>query len=159
MFIPKNIRPSKQWVKYLFNSVKSILRLKDPINASISSIKATWRNSYNKHYWPNSKWNQISVIYILKTIYDKIRECAHCGLYPHFMVLTGLISVRITLNVIVMYTWNSAESSRVRISKAYCTILKISQNIKMLHFFRVRFFETCAAMQWVFTRVAVTKIN
>ena len=43
-------------------------------------------------------------MYILKTIYIKIRECAHCGLYPRFMVLTGLISVRISLNVIVIYT-------------------------------------------------------
>ena len=39
-----------------------------------------------------------------KTIYIKIRECAHCGFYPRFMVLTGLISVRISLNGMVMYT-------------------------------------------------------
>ena len=40
-------------------------------------------------------------MYILKIIYIKIREYAHCGVYLRFIALTGLISVRINLNVIV----------------------------------------------------------
>ena len=30
-------------------------------------------------------------MFILKIIYINNRECAHCGLYPHFMDLTGLV--------------------------------------------------------------------
>ena len=43
-------------------------------------------------------------MYILKIFCIKIREYAHCGLCPRYMVLTSLISVRVSLNVIVMYT-------------------------------------------------------
>ena len=134
LFIPKNLWPSKQWVKYLFDFVKSSLSLKDPINARLRQLKQLdeW-NSYNKHYWPNSKWNKIS--YILKIIYIKIRECAHYGLYPRFMFLTGLMSVRISLNVIVMHTWNIAESSRIGIWKAYFSCLKITQDVRNFTFF------------------------
>ena len=36
----------------------------------------------------------------------------YCSLYPtpasHFMILTGLVSVRISLNFIVLYTRNTA---------------------------------------------------
>ena len=115
--------------------------------------------SYNKHYWPNSKWNQISLMYILKIFYVKIRKCANCGLYPSFMVLTGLISGRISLNASVMYTWNTTESTRIRIWKANCTCFKITQNVRILTFFRMRFFETCTTMQSVFTCFAVTIIH
>ena len=45
---------------------------------------------------------------ILKIIDIKIWECAHCSIHLRFMGLTGLISVHISLNVIVMYTWNNA---------------------------------------------------
>ena len=48
-------------------------------------------------------------MYILKIIYINNRESVHCGFYPHFMDLTGLVSVRTSLNFIVMYTWNTAE--------------------------------------------------
>ena len=48
-------------------------------------------------------------MYILKIIYINNREYAHCGRYPNFMDLTGLVSVCTSLNVIVMYTWNTAE--------------------------------------------------
>ena len=41
-------------------------------------------------------------MYILKIIDIKIRKYAHCGLYLRFMVLIGLISVRISLNIIVI---------------------------------------------------------
>ena len=43
-------------------------------------------------------------MYILKIIYIKNKENAHCGLYPIFMVLTRPVSVPISLNFIVMYT-------------------------------------------------------
>ena len=43
-------------------------------------------------------------MYILKIIDIKIRECAHCSIHIRFIVLTGLISVGIGLNVIAMYT-------------------------------------------------------
>ena len=41
LFIPEKLWPSKQWIKYLFDFVKTSLSLKDLINASISSIKLT----------------------------------------------------------------------------------------------------------------------
>ena len=98
-------------------------------------------------------------MYILKTIYIKIREWIHCGPCPSVVVLTGLISVCTRLNVIVMYTWNTSESSWIWIWMAYRIRLKITQNLRILTFFRLRFFETCAAMQSVFTCLAVTNIN
>ena len=55
------------------------------------------------------EWKQISLMYILKIIYINNKECAHYGLYSHFMDLTGLVSVCTNLNFIVMYTWNIAE--------------------------------------------------
>ena len=42
-------------------------------------------------------------------MYINNRECAHCGRYPNFMDLTGLVSVRTSLHVIILYTWNIAE--------------------------------------------------
>ena len=66
-------------------------------------------NRYNKYYWSTSKWNPISLMYILKTIYIKNKECAHFGLYHHFMVLTGMVCVSISPNFIVMFTWNTTE--------------------------------------------------
>ena len=50
-------------------------------------------------------------MYILKVIYIYNRECVYCGLYPRFMDLTGLVSVRTSLNFI-MYTDNTAEILR-----------------------------------------------
>ena len=69
------------------------------------------------------------------------------------MVLTGLTSVCIGLNGIVMYTWNTAESSRLGFER-------LTQNIyKNLDFSRMGFFETCAAVQSFFIRFAETNIN
>ena len=100
--------------------------------------------------------SNISLMYILKMFCIKIRdwECAHCGLYPRFLVLTGLFSVHISLNVIVKYTWNAVESSRIRIWKAYCTRFEIIKYVRIL-----TVFETCAAMQSVFTCFPVMNIN
>ena len=107
---------SNQWVRYLFDFVKSSLSLKDLKTRRSRQVKQLDEsNIYYKHYSPNSKWNQISLMYILKIFYIIISECAHCDLYPCFMVLTGLSSVRISLNVIVMFTWSTEESPWIRI--------------------------------------------
>ena len=75
------------------------------------------------------------------------------------MVLTGLISVRISLNVIVMYTWNNAGILPNQDLKGLLYLFKIFSECKNLNCFRMRFFETCADMQSVFTCFAVTNIN
>ena len=49
--------------------------------------------------------------------------------------LWSLFSVHISLNVIVKYTWNTMESSRIRIWKAYCTRFEITQNVRILTVF------------------------
>ena len=126
LFIPKNLWPSIQWVKYLFNFVKSSLNLKYPIKASISSYKAIWQpNRYNKYYWPSSKWNQIFLMYILKIIYINNRECAHCGLYPHFMDLTERVSVHTSLNFIKCVPETPPSSYQTGIWKAYWSVLNL----------------------------------
>ena len=49
--------------------VKSSLSLKEPVNVPISSFEQSDEsNRHDKYYWPNSKWNQISRMYLLKTI-------------------------------------------------------------------------------------------
>ena len=50
-------------------------------------------------------------MYILKVIYINNREYGHCGRYPRFMDLTGLVSVRTSLNFI-LYADNTAEILR-----------------------------------------------
>ena len=51
----------------------------------------------------------MSLMYILIIIYIKNKECAHCGLYPHFILLTGPVSVPISLNFIILFTGNTTE--------------------------------------------------
>ena len=47
---------------------------------------------------------EICLMYILKIIDIRIRESAHCSIHPRVIVVSGLMSVHIDLNVIVMYT-------------------------------------------------------
>ena len=110
--LPKNLWPSKQWVKYLFNFAKStaVLVWRTLQMRRFRHLKQLGEsNRHNKYYWSNSKWNQISLMYIWKIIYIKNKECVHCGLYQHFMVFTGPVSVPISLSFIAMFTWNTTE--------------------------------------------------
>ena len=61
-------------------------------------------NWHNKYYLPNSKWNQISRMYLLKTICIKTATVPIWVPYLQFMVLKGLVFVCISLNFFVMYT-------------------------------------------------------
>ena len=51
------------------------------------------------------------------------------------MVLIGLISVRISLNATVMYTWNTSECSLISIWMVYRICLKITQTVRIMTFF------------------------
>ena len=74
-------------------------------------------------------------MYILKIIDMNNREFAHCGLYPHFMHLTGLVSVRTSLNFIVMYTWNTTEILPNWDLKGLLICFKFTQNVTILTLF------------------------
>ena len=85
-------------------------------------------------------------MYILKIIYINNREYAHYGLYPYFMDLTGLVSVRTSLNVIVMFTWNTVEILPNWDLKDLLISFKFTQNVRILTFFVWGFSKSCAAM-------------
>ena len=41
-------------------------------------------NRYNKYYWPSSKWNQVSLMYILNNLYEQQRMCSLWSLSPFY---------------------------------------------------------------------------
>ena len=57
------------------------------------------------------KWNQVSLMYILIIIWIKNKECAHCGLYPQFMVIrTGFCSYKSKFHCNVwVFTWRTCQ--------------------------------------------------
>ena len=86
---------------------------------------------HSKNNWPNSKWNQISRMYILKTICIKtVKPNYHWVLYLQFMALKGLVSVSISLNFFVMYTWTVVRFLPIRYLKDLVYLFEIyTQNI------------------------------
>ena len=74
-------------------------------------------------------------MYILKISYINDRVCVHYGLFPHFKDLTGLVSVRTSLNFIVMYTLNTAEILPNWDLKGLLIFFKFTQNVRLLTFF------------------------
>ena len=68
----------------------------------------------------------------------KQRECPLVS-PPPFYELKGLVSVCISLNFFVMYTWTTIGFLLNGIWKIYCTCLKFNQNIIILFWFSCEF--------------------
>ena len=71
------------------------------------------------------------------------------------MVLKGLVSVSISLNFFVMYTCTTVGFLPNRGLKALVYLFEIYAPNIIILFFPMRFCETCATMQSVFTCYAV----
>ena len=88
----------------MFRLVNSILSLKTPINASISSLKHLTNQIGIILTGRTTNRIQIPLMPMLKKIYIKA-ENVPIGFPTHiFFVLKGLVSARISLCFLVMYT-------------------------------------------------------
>ena len=97
--------------------------------------------------------SNISYVYFEDNLYLN-SERTHWVPYLQLMVLKGLVSVSIRLSFFVMYTWTTVGFFPSRDLKVLVYLFEIyTQNI--IFFFPMRFCETCATMQSVFTCYAV----
>ena len=138
----------------IFKFVKSSLSLKNPHQCRhLKQFDES--NRLNIYHWTHFEWNQWSLRYSLKKIDNRNRTCFQRLPYPFCIDFKGLGSFWISLIFMAIYTWKATAPLQIEVWRFYCPCWKYTQHVRIFYF-RMRFYETFATMQSMFTWSAVT---